>query len=60
MGERTTPLADRLIGAKIVDVQPHPTYRDTLVIEFEHRGTDDDSGEFLVDEALIRFEADDA
>lgn len=51
---------ERLLGARIVAVKEHRNMPDTLVVEFEHRGTDDDSGYVLVDEAHVHFGSDDA
>jgi hypothetical protein len=55
MSRRADDLANRIIGARIVSVEE---VGDTLVqIEFEHRGTDDDSGWITLPQDHIRFAA---
>lgn len=46
--EIETLFSDRLIGAHIADVGQQGPTAGLLKIEFEHRGTDDDSGFLIV------------
>jgi hypothetical protein len=49
-------IADRILGAKIVAFGENGD--GTVTLDFEHRGTDDDSGSIRVPLTEIRFEAD--
>jgi len=55
-GTETTPLfADRIIGARIVDVTQQGPTAGLWKVEFAHKGTDDDSGFLIVALGSIYF-----
>ena len=47
-------LSDRIIGARIVAVTPYDD--EHVCVEFEHKGTDDDSGCLIVGLTAVRFD----
>lgn len=55
MTHRETQLEERLLGARIIEIKPHANYEGGIVIEFEHRGTDDNSGWLLVHQDNVHF-----
>lgn len=60
MSDQVDRLADRLLGARIVAVEQIGSGSDALRLDFEHKGTDDDSGHIDVPLSQIHFSDEDA
>lgn len=56
-GTAQPSFADRIIGARIVDVTQQGPTAGLWKIEFEHKGTDDDSGFLIIGLGSIYFNA---